>query len=36
VLVSGTLSERAREEMQELGIGVTERALAAPSESPAE
>ena len=35
VLVSGTLSERAREEMQGLGIDVTERALEAatpPSE----
>jgi hypothetical protein len=29
VLVSGTLSERARQEMQGLGIDVTERALEA-------
>jgi hypothetical protein len=32
VLVSGTLSERAREEMQGLGIDVTERALEAAAE----
>jgi len=31
VLVSGTLSERAREEMQSLGLDVTERALEAAS-----